>query len=194
MLPHESFRLLQQEGYLFRSCLTRGLTALRNANDSAKGNFYVAFFQLSIGLERLLKSAVVVHYMANNNLTLPSSGTLKALGHRLLDLFSHVSQLPLPEINPLSELDTGSISFEILTVLEQFARSTRYFNLDSLSAAPINTDPLRDYDRVIQRILSENVRSKKVSGLAAQRAALAKAVSGMSIAIDPGAPHQGERT
>ena len=190
MLPHESFRLLQQEGYLFQSSLTQGLTALRNANDSQKGNFYVAFFQLSIGLERLMKSAIIVHYMATNNLTRPSQGTLKSLGHRLLDLFSYISKLRISEPNPLVEIEEDTISYDLLCVLDEFARSTRYFNLDSLSSTATTSDPLRDYDNVIERILKENVRQVTVEDVAEQRSVIASLVSQTSMGIDPGAPHE----
>jgi hypothetical protein len=49
----ESFVLFQQEGFLARSSLLAGLNALRKANidDTNKGLFYSAFFELSIGFE-----------------------------------------------------------------------------------------------------------------------------------------------
>ena len=70
MLPNNpTFSLLQQEGYLTRSCLYTGFSALSNANiNNNKGDFYVAFFQLSIGLERLMKLALILDYMATNEL------------------------------------------------------------------------------------------------------------------------------
>ncbi len=180
MLPHESFKLLQREGYLFQSSLTQGLTSLRNANDSTLGNFYVAFFQLSIGLERLMKSAIVVHHMANNNLDMPPKGTLKPFGHGLLKLFEHIASLSISEANPLKRIEESSISFDILTVLDDFAGQTRYFNLDSLSAPPSVSasanDPLGEYEKVIARILEEDVGQKTVYIVAGNRSELATTV------------------
>jgi hypothetical protein len=64
--------LLQQEGYLTQSCLCNGLTALRHANiNDKKGLYYSAFFELSIGLERMMKLIIIIHHMSNNNLTPP---------------------------------------------------------------------------------------------------------------------------
>ncbi len=53
--------LLQQEGLLAQACLCNGLTALRHANlGAAKGRFYSAFFELSIGFERTLKLILIL--------------------------------------------------------------------------------------------------------------------------------------
>lgn len=61
--------LLEQEGLLAQACLCNGLTALRRANlGDKKGLFYSAFFELSIGFERVLKSGLALaHWQGCRN-------------------------------------------------------------------------------------------------------------------------------
>src|SRR5258708_2646489 len=63
-------------GYLFHSCLTQGLAALRNANLHEIEQYYTPFFQLSIGLERLMKVIVIIDHAARNALSLPTTAIL----------------------------------------------------------------------------------------------------------------------
>ncbi len=190
MKPELRFKLLQQEGFLFQHCLTRGITALRNANDSETGNFYVAFFQLSIGLERLMKTIAILDHMSKNSLDPPTSGALRDLGHKLQRLFDHLKSLRINGDNALAEIPDGSIELDILGVLDIFATKARYFNLDSLVAAEKTADPLDEYTLVIQRILNEDVPAKQQLKVAVDRSAQATAFSGVSIAIDPTTPDQ----
>lgn len=192
MTPAETFRLLQQEGFLFQSCLTQGLTALRQASDadSQKGNYYVAFFQLSIGLERLMKTTVIVHHIWQNNLTMPSNDSLRQLGHRLRALYSHLQALNAIDDNPLDVVPDDSISFDILDVLDSFARTSRYYNLDTLVNGTTACDPIDDYKRVLQRILDEDIAEKVVARTIERQCAIASGMSHTSIAVDPAEPHQ----
>ncbi len=82
-----SFLLLQQEGHLISSCLTNGLTELRAANVHNKGAFYSALFNLSVGIERLLKAIVIIEHMLNNNLSVPNKRQLKRYGHNIVELY-----------------------------------------------------------------------------------------------------------
>ena len=192
MTPAETFKLLQQEGFLFQSSLTQGLTALRKANDSdpQKGNYYVAFFQLSIGLERLMKTTVIIDHMWKNNLSTPSSDVLRRLGHRLRDLYSHLQSLDGVDDNPLGKVAPTSISFDILDVLDSFARTSRYYNLDTLAAGTTASDPIDDYKQVMQRILDEDIAEKVVTRTIARQSTLATNMSPMVFAVDPAAPHE----
>jgi hypothetical protein len=79
--------LLEQEGLLAQACLCNGLTALRRANlGDKKGLFYSAFFELSIGFERVLKLVLILDHMARNQLVPPDSKTVEDYGHKLRSL------------------------------------------------------------------------------------------------------------
>ena len=154
----DSFRLLQQEGSLVHSCLCAGFTTLRSADPGRKGTYYSAFFQLSIGIERLMKLVFIIERMASSNLVPPPRSSLKELGHNLTSTWQNLRELR-PEI---PELEAGSIESELLTFLSDFARSTRYFNLDALSRGTSATDPLASYNTLFVRVLQEDVRPQRL--------------------------------
>ncbi|HQX50903.1 MAG TPA: hypothetical protein PLR25_13400 [Planctomycetaceae bacterium] len=64
--------------------------------------------------------------------------------------------------NPLSGISRSSIAYEILDLLSDFARASRYFNLDSLSATQPQIDPLERWNKVFDRVLSSDVSEKKI--------------------------------
>lgn len=90
---NESFSLFQQEGFLARSSLLSGFNALLKANidDTNKGSFYSAFFEISIGFERLMKLVLVIDNMAKNDLQPMTDNELKEkYGHKIDSLYSGI--------------------------------------------------------------------------------------------------------
>ena len=180
----ESYILLTQEGHLFQSCLAQGLTDLRNATISEKGRFYTGSFQLSIGLERLMKTILVIEHMANNSLSTPTLNQLKSHGHRLIDLFDAMRRIgaTMPEC-PLQSMSDGSKPYQILKLLDGFARRTRYFNLDSLAESQSTVDPLVDWCSLYDQILRDDVSTKRKERAMHQAALLSTAMSGMAVVV-----------
>jgi hypothetical protein len=170
-----SFILLQQEGYLIRSCLTSGLTQLRAANVHNKGAFYGALFNLSIGLERLMKAIVIMDFMIKNDLRVPSKAQLKAFGHDIVSLYDSCITISNQEATKLpvrGSLETTTN--EILILLNDFAQTTRYHNLDALSSAQRGKDPLNHWNEIIIEILKTDAPRKqqiKINSLAGAVAA-----------------------
>jgi hypothetical protein len=157
-----SFFLLQNEGYLIRGSLTTGLTALRRANLAERGQYYTALFQLSIGLERLLKVILIIRHMADHSLATPSSERIRAFGHDLGRLLAEVGRLaPRNQIPAFERLTRDSVECDLLTLLNRFARSARYHNLDSLAAGETAVDPLGEWAGIITRILCEDIRPRQ---------------------------------
>ncbi len=162
MNSQKSFFLLSQEGHLIKSCLTSGLTELHKANVYNKGNFYSALFNLSIGMERLLKVIVIVDYMLRNKLATPSSKELKNYGHNILDLYNssfNIANKRNIEILDLSSFDT--INTRLINLLNDFSKITRYHNLDTLSNAKTNQDPLYEWNEIIGLVLLNDVSDKQ---------------------------------
>ena len=156
-----SFVLLQQEGDRFSSCRTTGLTALRGAYGD-KGGYYTAFFQLSIGLERLLKTVIIIDHMLHNSLNPPSEGTLRGYGHKLRDLYSKAQRIAVArQVGPLLELTPGDATTEIVELLHDFAIATRYFNLDALAAPQRSCDPLERWNLIAQRLVREDATERQ---------------------------------
>lgn len=77
--------LLEQEGLLAQACLCNGRRP-RCANlGDKKGLFYSAFFELSIGFERVL--SLTLDHMAKNKLAPPPSKDIEGFRHDLIRLF-----------------------------------------------------------------------------------------------------------
>lgn len=164
-----SFLLLQQEGYLMSSCLSLGLTEIRAAHVHNKGAFYTAFFNLSAGIERLLKVMVVIDHMLGNDLQVPSKAQLVKYGHNIVELYDKCAEIGSKrrtKISARNQLDP--IDQELLELLCDFAKSIRYHNLDALSSAPIGLDPLDRWERVVSKVLREDVSESKKQRVLAQ--------------------------
>jgi hypothetical protein len=174
-MTDKTFVLFQQEGYLFHSCLTTGVTALRTANVLAKGQLYVAFFQLSIGLERLMKVILIIDRIAATGKP-PIEKELKdQYGHDLVTLFRSVERVlgavktPPPDLAPLT--------FGILKFLSEFAKTTRYFNLGVLTRGGSAIDPLEHWDNLLSSILRADANPKRVAWIEASSSDLASNIS-----------------
>src|ERR1041385_1034107 len=163
MTDNTAFVLFQQEGYLFNSALTSGLTALRNGNVSAPGRLYVAFFQLSTGLDRLMKVILILNEFATKGEPPTEAQLKRGFGHDILSLFAAVqgATLAVPQ-EAAAALDQHSVDFAILRFLSDFAVSERYFNLGSLTAGRVAQDPLARWDELLMRILRDEVDPRRL--------------------------------
>lgn len=150
-----TFTLLQQEGHLARASLLTGIDLLLKANlDERKiGNFYSSFFQLTIGIERILKLVVIANHMLENNYKPPTDGELKSkYGHNIKATYlyalsvrnkwGHKKVAP-----PIS----GSIEDNILDFLEKFANKARYYNLRELNNTTADRGPLGDWYSICKK-------------------------------------------
>lgn len=174
-----TFLLLQQEGYLIHSSVTSGLTALRNAHIGDKGLYYTGFFQLSIGLERIMKAVVILDHMASNELAPPTPKVLKDHGHKLLPLFESIREIAVAQgAHPLQAVQAGSIEYDILEHLSAFANGARYFNLDALASGQAEGDPLSNWSGILARVLHEDVPTRAKERVGYQVAAVSAALSG----------------
>lgn len=169
------------------TCLATGLTELRAAHVHNKGAFYSSLFNLSIGLERLLKSIVVIEHMIRNNLTPPTKKQLKKYGHDIAELYdksveistSHNSKVP--ERNELHKIDQ-----EIIKLLSDFAQASRYHNLDALSNQSEFVDPLIYWSSIIQNLLDTDVTSYQKEKIIKQAHAISGAIEDSTVTIMQG--------
>ena len=187
-----SFLLLQQEGYLIHSCLTSGLTDLRGANVHNKGGFYSALFNLSIGIERLLKAIFIIDHMLKHSLSAPSKKQLKKdYGHRVIDLYNSaviVANQQGVQVAEFSSLD--SINQDILNLLSDFAQTTRYHNLDSLGSGQSNQDPLSHWGEIILAILSQDVTQKQRTRILREAGVVASLIENNTMVLMHGLDQQ----
>ena len=151
---NEEQKLLLMEGSLTLSTLTEGLDCLRKANMYEKGLYYQAFLSLSIGIERLLKIILLYEYRINNDGKFPENNYLKEKGHDLYEMFKIVSPNTLED-----NVDNLVIKF-----LSNFAKSTRYYNLDVLTRRDVKLlNPLEECKNIEDIIIEKyNVKQRKI--------------------------------
>jgi len=149
------FLLLQQEGFVFRSSITQGLTALRRAREDDKGHCYSAFFNLSIGLERLLKVIMIIDHMCRNEMIPPSVRQIKSYGHEILQLFEATQEINVRH-RPGQPIKLSKCEHDLFSFLDEFGTGARYYNVNELSGASQGRDPLSAWAGVLNSILDEN--------------------------------------
>ncbi len=156
----KTFGLLTQESYLSKNAILSSFDLLLRANrfQDKDGFFYSAFFHMTIGLERMLKMAVICNYMLSNNYSTPPKNFLQnQYRHDLMALY--MDTLALTEKNVTKQFalpDENSSNMEILKFLSKFGKSSRYFNLDELSNATEEISPLEEWIRISHAVYVEN--------------------------------------
>lgn len=159
------FHALANEMALANQVIGTGLTAIRKADLSNKGLYAEAFLNLSIGIERMGKLIFVLDYCYRHKGKFPSDKDLRALGHDISSLFRHAQKVreAYPTDKELRSWDGCKISAAIIKHLSEFAKTTRYYNLDYLTqgkSAQVG-DPLASWlTHVIKPILKKHYSEK----------------------------------
>lgn len=158
-----SFLLLQQEAILAKSSVLSGFEFMVKGgfDDVYKGHYYTAFFQLSIGIERMLKLAIISDHMSRNGYQPPDIKIIKAYGHDLLTLYQRAKEISGIYGNAiLSDLEDESIRKNIFVFMNDFAAATgRYHNISNI-AQIVNPDPLTRWWNIIDQIKCHDFSSK----------------------------------
>lgn len=158
------FGLLLQEGHLTRSCLMSGFGFLNRADyREKKGAYYSAFFQLSIGMERLFKIAYILNFKLENDMRLPVDKDLRKLGHNLKDMYEVCAGFRKPS---QYFRKPGSLEYDVLSVLSDFANGARYHNLNELSGGRKLDDPLQAWQMVHNKVSEQELSSKRRENIA----------------------------
>lgn len=162
--------MLSQEGNLAQSSLLSGIEALQKLNYDKTGTFYTAFFQLSIGLERLMKIAVIIDHKSKNDLQNPPGKQIRSLGHDLVAAYGVCKQLALDRGKDMSQwYEPDTAEYDVLVHLSQFAKGARYYNLDSFTERQDFKDPVVQWASVHRRIADQYInglRQNKINDLA----------------------------
>lgn len=153
MIFGPQFSLLSQEASLTKAALLAGLTSLSKANYDQKGDFYSTFFQISIGLERLMKIVVIVDYKLHNQLRNPADKQLRAIGHGIGPAYEKCKELARARGLEMSHwFESGSLERDVIDFFSSFADGSRYYNLDALAGAAKHVDPVVQWSRLHRRI------------------------------------------
>lgn len=164
----KKFTLLAQEAHLTKNTILSGFDLLLKANffQDRDGYFYSSFFNISIGMERLLKLAVITHYMLTNSYSTPTIKQLKSqFGHDVKTLYGECVKL-MPEYHPnrtkQKTLDTEDQA--LIDFFTEYALNSRYFNLNEVCEAKMDRSPLDKWleiaRSVFERYTPQQVRQK----------------------------------
>ncbi|MBU4230986.1 MAG: hypothetical protein L6277_16360 [Desulfobacterales bacterium] len=124
---------LGREAALAAEQLASGATLLGKANHAQNGLYLQAFLGLSLGLERVAKLVAVADYAIENHGRFPNNNDLKnRFGHQIDVLLNYCDQLSIKWRNgkEYSERPNLLIHKGIVETLTEFAKLSRYYNLD----------------------------------------------------------------
>jgi len=165
---------LGTEAELAGSQIALGVTALGRANHTRLGDYTIAFFGLATGLERLGKLIVIADYAIRNQGKFPDDKFLKdKFRHNLALLLDHCEVVSGTRPSEYSKRPKGKVHQGIVQTLSEFARHTRYYNLDlvTVGRVPIPEEPVGAWwKRVGEPILSQHYtprQSEKDKAIAA---------------------------
>lgn len=151
-----------REVALVRQLVGAGVTALGRANYADKiGEYYTAFFGLTVGFERLAKLIIVADYSISHGGEFPKQQHVSSFGHRLNELVTVVDDVSKKHnLNLRYNYPTEPISWRIIECLDSFAdaRKGRYANFASLGDPNLGQDePVSKWwDSVAEMILDKH--------------------------------------
>ena len=174
---------------LVRHLVGAGATALGQANyANKKGEYYRAFFELSVGMERLAKLILVVDYALTHGGKLPDESYVRGYGHLLEKLFTAVEQVTSARALTLDyPRPSDAVATAIIGNLDAFAdaKRGRYANFAALGN-PQNGqhEPIAKWwNEVAEAILKERYYGKKIQEKVEGNARAVNAILGSVSAV-----------
>jgi hypothetical protein len=159
------WQALHREAHLVSQLIGAGATALGRASyGNSFGEYYTAFFALSIGMERLGKLIIVADYSIEHRGMLPSQAVLRRYGHKLKDLINQVHQIAEKRQLKLQfPRPDNQICGAIVRCLDAFADASqgRYANFEAIGNSNFKAgdEPIRKWwAEVVELILAGHYR------------------------------------
>lgn len=179
------WQALHRESSLVSQIIGSGATALSHASyGDGFGEYYTAFFGLSVGIERLAKLILVADYVMENDGKLPLQPVIRKYGHNLKALIAQTSiiaekrNITVPHIGP-----DHPICAAVINCLDAFSDASkgRYANFEAIgnpSFDPANEPVNKWWNEVVEPILRKHYRDKKSEAVTKRRAAQLETLSG----------------
>jgi hypothetical protein len=126
---------LGSEAELAASQIAHGVTALGRAGQSRHGEYPAAFFGLSIGLERLGKLVVIADYRIERGRFPRNDFLHKKFSHDLVRILDHCESASCARgaVSGRLRRPNDVVHQRIVETLSEFAKQTRYYNLDLIA-------------------------------------------------------------
>jgi len=155
-----TYQLLLNEGHLFQGCFKSSLVALRRDRSADRGRYYAASFHFAIGLERLLKVLVLLDHWKRER-RFPDTQELRQhggrSGHDIEKLYLTVRDLFVRYGVSCPGFDPDDLDTRLLGYLSDFAKVSRYFNLDTLVGESRSEDPLARWDALLHEVYERDL-------------------------------------
>lgn len=179
------WQALHREASLVGQLLGSGATSLGRASyGSGFGDYYTAFFGLSIGLERLAKLILVADHAIENGGALPDQNKVRKFGHDLRRLQGKVEAIRSKHsITVEEDVTKDNLCSSIVACLDSFAAASkgRYANFEVIGNPgfdPQNEPVNKWWLEVVEPILDKHYRGKHAEAKARSRAKLVASTFG----------------
>jgi hypothetical protein len=156
---------LHREASLVSQLIGAGTTALGRANYAKGfGEYYTAFFGLSIGIERLAKLILIADFVLENDGALPNQSVVRKYGHKLKMLLEKVEGVATKHgLAQRCIMPTDQISWNAMKCLDAFADASkgRYANFEAIGNPHFNAaeEPVNKWwTEVVEHILTKHYR------------------------------------
>ena len=135
-----------------------------------------------------MKLVVTVAHMLENSFIAPTISELKTYGHDLESLHdSCVAIGQKHQVESIKSFPGNSIELDILQFLSEFAKKSRYYNLDALSSAPSSyREPLDRWGNILEHIFNSDIPESKKQKRMSQASEMHDLLSGSVQAIQHG--------
>lgn len=183
------WHFIRQEAMLVRHLIGAGATAIGQANyANKKGEYYRAFFELSVGMERLAKLILVADYALTHSGKLPDEKHVRQFGHDLKSLFAAVDQVSATRVLKLDyPRPSDAVATAIIENLDAFAdaKRGRYANFGALAnPQTAQHEPVAKWwNEVAVTVLNERYNGKLAQTRIEQQAAAAEPLLGRAIVV-----------
>jgi hypothetical protein len=136
-----------------------GLTTIRKANFVEHWNYGSSFFQLTIGIERLGKLILIRKFQRINNGRFPDNNYIRKFSHNISELIDEIIKDSIPKF-----IGKNAIVDSIIKFFSDFARSVRYFNLDSITKeVSKDHDPMLQWKLIQDKIVELHYKKREFS-------------------------------
>jgi hypothetical protein len=155
------FRMMAQEGHLASMSLLGGFESLAKLDYDKPGTVYSTLFQLTIGLERIMKIVIILDFKARNALNNPSDKQLREFSHSIINMYEAIRKMA--EARSITEgwFEPNTKQGELLATLSEFAQASRYYNIDQIVSGRENPDPLTRWFAVHMQIAHDAISYKR---------------------------------
>jgi hypothetical protein len=157
-----SFQLMHQEAYLVNSTLLSGFDHLLKGHRTGKykGAYYVAFFLLSIALERLMKIILSTNNLRENNFSKMPEDALKKYGHDISKLYNELIK------SADAEAVTSKLQHKIIKFFTYFANAVegRYHNFKNIPISRVG-ETFEEWSEIIEIIKSDYLSKRTIENI-----------------------------